>query len=61
IMYNAQLDYVRKAEAEGRALVIRPPYSLPIGHVCHDPRVMQQVYDIGRSTATDFLAAHPEL
>ena len=59
IMYNAQLDYVRNAEAEGRALVIRPPYSLPIGHVCHDPQVLQQVYDIGRSTATAFLAAHP--
>ena len=61
IMYNAQLDYVRKAEAEGRALVIRPPYSLPIGHVCHDPQVMQQVYDIGRSTATGFISANPEL
>lgn len=50
-MYNAQLDYVAHEEQAGRALVIRPPQALPIGHVSHDPDEMQRVYDIGRQTA----------
>ena len=48
IMYNEQLEYVRKREAEGKALVIRPTEPLQIGHVSHDPDEMQAVYDIGR-------------
>ncbi|MCF0244287.1 MAG: patatin family protein [Bacteroidaceae bacterium] len=50
IMYNKQLEYVAQAEREKRALVIRPPFPLPIGHICHDPEEMQRVYDIGRET-----------
>ncbi len=48
IMYNKQLDHVRKRETEGKALVIRPTEPLQIGHVSHDPDEMQAVYDIGR-------------
>ncbi|MBR6262781.1 MAG: patatin-like phospholipase family protein, partial [Prevotella sp.] len=48
IMYNKQLEHVRKREAEGKALVIRPTEPLQIGHVSHDPDEMQAVYDIGR-------------
>ena len=48
IMYNKQLEHVRKREAEGKALVIRPTEPLHIGHVSHDPDEMQAVYDIGR-------------
>ncbi len=50
-MYNAQLEYVRKEEASGRALVFRPDAPLPIGHVSHQPQQMQQVYDLGRAQA----------
>lgn len=48
LMYNKQLEHVRRREAEGTALVIRPTEALRIGHVCHDPEKMQAVYDAGR-------------
>ena len=48
LMYNRELEYVRKAEQEGRCLVIRPDSKLPIGHISHDPEEMQRIYDIGR-------------
>ena len=48
LMYNRELEYVRKAEREGRCLVIRPDEKLPIGHICHDPEKMRRVYEIGR-------------
>jgi predicted patatin/cPLA2 family phospholipase len=48
VMYNRELEYVRKAEQEGRCLVIRPDHKLPIGHISHDPEEMQRIYDIGR-------------
>lgn len=50
-MYNAQLDHVRRQEAAGRALVLAPEEKLPVGHLCHDPKAMQQVYDLGRAQA----------
>ena len=50
IMYNQELEYVRKAEQAGRCLVIRPEGKIPIGHISHDPEEMRRVYDIGRKT-----------
>ena len=54
-MYNAELNYVREAESDGRALVIAPAEKLPVGHVEHDPDVMREVYRIGRNTASAML------
>jgi predicted patatin/cPLA2 family phospholipase len=48
LMYNRQLEYVAEAEREGRCLVIRPDEKLNIGHVCHDPELMERVYQKGR-------------
>ena len=48
VMYNRQLDYVRKEEEAGRAYVIRPREALKIRRVEHDPAEMQRVYDLGR-------------
>ena len=48
LMYNRQLEYVAEAEREGRCLVIRPDEKLNIGHVCHDPELMEHVYQKGR-------------
>jgi len=48
LMYNRQLEYVADAEREGRCLVIRPDERLNIGHVCHDPELMERVYQKGR-------------
>ena len=56
LMYNAQLDYVAEAEHAGRCLVIRPDAKLPIGHVCHDPDLMQRIYDLGRVMGEQRLA-----
>ena len=50
IMYNQQLDFVRKAEAEKRCLVIRPEERIPIGHISHNPEQMRRVYEMGRKT-----------
>ena len=51
IMYNKQLEFLAEQERAGKAFVVRPPEKLPINHICHDPDVMQQVYDTGRETA----------
>ena len=52
-MYNEQLEYVRKSESEGKALVIAPPVTLPIGHVEHKQEKLLEVYRIGRKTAIE--------
>ena len=52
IMYNRQLEEVREAERKGSALVIRPAEKLPINHVSHDAKLMQDAYLQGRKTAT---------
>ncbi len=51
VMYNAELEFVHKREAEGRVLVFRPDASLPIKHTSHDPKVMRRVYELGREQA----------
>ncbi len=55
IMYNKQLEFVHQAEREGRCLVIRPEEHLPIGHICHNPEQMRQVYQIGRETGQKYI------
>lgn len=57
LMYNEELAYVRRAELEGRCLVIRPEEKLPIGHISHDPDEMRRVYDIGRASGQKYLDA----
>lgn len=56
-MYNAQLDYVRQAEQQGRCLVVRPDGPIPIGHISHDAQLMKRVYDMGRTTGLRYLPA----
>ena len=55
VMYNRELDYVAEAERQGRCLVIRPQEKLPIGHICHDPRQMESVYQIGRQAGLKYI------
>lgn len=59
-MYNAELAYLRQEESAGRAFVIRPRTALPINHITHNPDVLQQVYDEGRSVMTASLGALEE-
>ena len=55
LMYNKQLDFVAQAEREGRCLVIRPAEKIPIGHVSHDPELMQRVYQMGRREGEQYI------
>ena len=57
VMYNRQLTLVAEQERAGRCLVLRPEHKLEINHTCHNPQVMQRVYDHGREVATRHLAA----
>ena len=55
LMYNQELDYVARAEQEGRCLVIRPEGSIPIGHISHDPKEMRRVYEMGRKVGEQYI------
>ena len=55
LMYNRQLDFVARAEEEGRCLVIRPEGKIPIGHTSHDATRMRLVYDMGRSVGERYV------
>lgn len=54
-MYNAELEYIRRSEQAGKALVIAPPEKLPVGHIEHNPDVLLEVYRTGRNTANKCL------
>ncbi len=47
-MYNRQMDELDRMEADGSALVIRPPEDLRIGHRERNPEELERVYRIGR-------------
>lgn len=51
LVYNKTLRFIERAEAAGRAFVIRPECELPIGRSEHDPEKLQAVYDMGRRDA----------
>lgn len=55
LMYNRQLEFVAQAEREGRCLVIRPEGKIPIGHISHDEKQMQLVYEQGRAVGEAYL------
>lgn len=50
-IYNETLAYIGQLEQQGKALVIRPPVKLEVGHVEHDAERLQQAYDMGRAEA----------
>lgn len=45
--YNRALEYIDARVEEGAALLVCPDEPLKISRVCHDPEIMQQVYDTG--------------
>lgn len=57
IMYNAQLDYIKKREETGDVFVIRPPKPLGIKRTEHDTSELERVYKTGRTTALEILPA----
>lgn len=50
-VYNASLAYVRRQEAAGRILVLRPGSPLPVSRTDRDPDHLQACYDLGRAAA----------
>ena len=48
VWYNETLEYIDSRVAAGKAILIAPKKPLGISRVCHDPDVMQRIYDIGR-------------
>ncbi|MCM1448988.1 MAG: patatin family protein [Clostridiales bacterium] len=53
VMYNSQLDYLRRMERLGDTLVIAPDLPLPIGKIDTDPAKMKLVYEMGRRKCLD--------
>ncbi len=55
-MYNRQMDELDRREAEKRALILRPPEDLRIGHAEKNPKELERVYRVGRKEAEKRLA-----
>jgi predicted patatin/cPLA2 family phospholipase len=51
VWYNKTLEYIDKRVAQEAAILIAPEKPLEISRVCHNPEVMQRVYDLGRRAA----------
>ena len=47
-VYNKTTKLIEEMERSGEALVIRPKEKLKIGHIEHNPDVLERVYQIGR-------------
>ena len=54
--YNRMMEEIDAREAEGKALVIRPPEALGIPHTEDDPAELERVYRLGRAEAQNRLA-----
>lgn len=52
IMYNNTVSYIKEAEKEGKAYVIRPDCPLPVGRTEMKPEKLWQTYNIGREIAS---------
>ncbi len=55
-MYNETIDYICRAEEEGRIFVIRPPEPLPAGRVEHNPEKLRAAHKIGYEEAKKHLS-----
>lgn len=51
LIYTEEQALAAEAERKGEALVLCPESPLPIGRVEHDPDVIRQTYELGRSVA----------
>ena len=56
LSYNAQLDFVREAEADGRAFVIAPSVPLELGRMEKNREKLNAIYRLGHSDAAQCLA-----
>ena len=49
--YNKTLEYIDERVSQKAAILVAPEKPLEISRVCHNPEVMQRVYDLGRRAA----------
>ena len=54
-MYNATTRYIFEKEAKNELFVICPDEKLPISRIEHDPKILKQVYEMGRETGLRYL------
>ena len=57
LTYNAQLDYVREAEASGKAFVIAPSIPLHLGRMEKNREKLHEIYLLGQNDALKKLDA----
>ena len=55
IVYNETLDQIDQLEREGRIFVIRPSKPIACAMIEKDPNHLQEIYDIGRKDALNYL------
>lgn len=55
IVYNETLDRIEQLEREGRIFVIRPSKPIECTMIEKDPNHLQEIYDIGRKDALNYL------
>lgn len=55
IVYNETLDRIEQLEREGRIFVIRPSKPIECAMIEKDPNHLQEIYDIGRKDALNYL------
>lgn len=56
-VYNKTIRYLRRLEKAGEIFIIAPSRELTIGRMEHNPRKLQQTYDLGRQDAERQLQA----
>ena len=56
IMYNKQIEDIKKKEKDGKVLVIRPSAPLNIKRTENNPNELERVYQIGRAIANKKLS-----
>lgn len=54
-MYNETTKYIFEKEAKNELFVICPDEKLPISRIEHDPKVLKQVYEMGREAGAKYL------
>lgn len=51
LVYNRELDEIRRLESEGEVFVIRPSRRIKIHRTEHNPQRIRQMYELGREDA----------
>lgn len=56
-VYNRTLKYIEQQEKQGNILVLRPSRSIKVGRMEQDPKLLKQMYELGKNDARQILDA----